>query len=77
MNLRKDISTWGLFFTAIGGVVGSGWLFGPFYAVQAAGPAAVLSWLLGGSLMMVIAFTFAELINGLSCGWWCCAIRAI
>jgi amino acid transporter len=59
--LRKDISKLGLLFTAVGGIVGSGWLLGPFYAAKMAGPAAMLAWLLGGLLMMVIALTFAEL----------------
>lgn len=61
MKFNRSITTIGLLFTAVGGIVGSGWLFGPFYAAQIAGPAAVFSWLLGGCLMMVIALTFAEL----------------
>lgn len=59
--LRQDISKLGLLFTAVGGIVGSGWLFGPFYAAKMAGPGALLSWLIGGLMMMWIAFTFAEL----------------
>ncbi len=61
MNLRRSIGTWGLLLVAVGGMIGSGWLFGPFYAAQFAGPASVLSWVIGGVLMMVIAVTFAEL----------------
>jgi len=61
MSLRRTIGTWGLLFAALGGIVGSGWLFGPFYAAKFAGPAATLSWVIGGVLMMVIAMTFAEL----------------
>lgn len=61
MALQRSIGTWGLLFAAVGGIVGSGWLFGPFYAAQFAGPAAILSWVIGGVLMMVIAMTFAEL----------------
>lgn len=59
--LKKKISNIGLLFAATGGIVGSGWLLGPFFTAQVAGPAAVLAWLLGGLLMMVIALTFAEL----------------
>jgi amino acid transporter len=51
----------GLLLAGIGSVIGSGWLFGPLYAAQIAGPAAVLSWIIGGVLMIVIALTFAEL----------------
>jgi amino acid transporter len=61
MTLRKEISKLGLLFAATGGIIGSGWLLGPYFTAQVAGPAAILSWLLGGLLMMVIAFTFAEL----------------
>lgn len=61
MNLKRTIGTWGLLFAALGGIVGSGWLFGPYYAARIAGPAAILSWVIGGCLMIVIAMTFAEL----------------
>ncbi len=59
--LNRSIGTWGMLFAAVGGIIGSGWLFGPFYAAQSAGPASILSWILGGFLMMVVALTFAEL----------------
>ena len=61
MTFKRSISSMGLFFTAVGGIVGSGWLFGPLYAAQIAGPAAIISWILGGILMLFISFTFAEL----------------
>lgn len=61
MKFKKNIGFVSLMFTAVGGIVGSGWLFGPFYAAQFAGPASILAWLIGGALMMVIALTFAEL----------------
>lgn len=61
MQYQRTIGSLGLLLAGIGSVIGSGWLFGPLYAAQIAGPAAVISWILGGLLMMVIAFTFAEL----------------
>lgn len=61
MNFSRSIGPIGLLFAGISSVIGSGWLFGPLYAAQIAGPAAVLSWLLGGILMIIIALTFAEL----------------
>ncbi len=63
MQLKRSIGTCSLLFAAVGGIVGSGWLLGPFFAAKLAGPAAVLSWLIGGCLMMVIALTFAELAS--------------
>lgn len=61
MVLKRKLGAISLLFVSIGGMVGSGWLFGPFYAAQITGPAAILAWILGGILMMVIALTFAEL----------------
>jgi amino acid transporter len=61
MNFQRTIGTPALLFSAVGGIIGSGWLFGPMYAAQVAGPAAILSWVIGGLLMIVIALTFAEL----------------
>lgn len=61
MKLQRSIGSFALLFSAVGGIVGSGWLFGPLYASQIAGPGAILSWIIGGVLMMVIALTFAEL----------------
>lgn len=61
MNFQRSIGLVGLLFAGIGSVVGTGWLFGPLYAAQIAGPAAVLSWIIGGVLMIIIALTFAEL----------------
>ena len=61
MELKRSVGRFGLLLFAVGSIVGSGWLFGPFFAAQLAGPAAIVAWCLGGLLMMFIALTFAEL----------------
>ncbi|HSW68587.1 MAG TPA: APC family permease [Gammaproteobacteria bacterium] len=61
MDFKRSIGPLGLLLAGISSVIGSGWLFGPLYAAQIAGPAAVISWVLGGILMIIIALTFAEL----------------
>ena len=61
MHVKRSIGSIALFFTAIGSMVGSGWLFGPLLVAQMAGPAGILSWVIGGILTLFIAFTFAEL----------------
>src|SRR3989344_4144164 len=61
MQLNRSISNLGLLFTAVGGIIGSGWLLGPFLAAKIAGPGSVLSWIIGGLMMMMIALTYAEL----------------
>ncbi len=63
MTFKRSISTWGLLFAAVGGMIGSGRLFGPYFAAQIAGPGAILAWLIGGILMIIVALTFAELAS--------------
>jgi amino acid transporter len=50
-----------LLFTGITGIVGSGWLFASLYAAQLAGPAAILSWCIGGAVAVLLALVYAEL----------------
>ncbi len=61
MEFKRSIGALGLLFAGIGSILGSGWLFGPLYAAQIAGPSAIISWILGACLMIFIALTFAEL----------------
>lgn len=42
-------------------MVGSGWLFAAMYAAEKAGPAAIISWVIGAVMMGMIALVFAEL----------------
>jgi amino acid transporter len=60
-RLRRHIGTIGLLFTAVGSIVGSGWLFGALNAAEIAGPAAVLAWAIGGVMIMLIGLCYAEL----------------
>lgn len=61
MALKRDISTIGLLFTSLSCMIGSGWLFGAFFTAKIAGPAAILSWTIGGLMILVVALVFAEL----------------
>ena len=60
-ELKKEISSIGLLFTSLSCMIGSGWLLSSIVAAKIAGPAAILSWLLGGILIGFIAVTFSEL----------------
>jgi len=60
-KLRRDLGFWSLAAAGIGSVIGSGWLFSAMYASQAAGPAALIAWVIAGALMLMIALVFAEL----------------
>lgn len=46
---------------SLGAIIGSGWLFAAAAASILAGPAAILSWIIGGSIVLVIALVYAEL----------------
>jgi amino acid transporter len=44
-----------------GSVIGSGWLLGTLNASEVAGPAAIVSWIVGAVLLIGIALVYAEL----------------
>jgi amino acid transporter len=60
-HLRRDVGLLGLTFVSLGSIIGSGWLLGALYGAQAAGPASLISWVLGGSMLAVLALVHAEL----------------
>src|SRR5215217_4084895 len=60
-KLHREVSSIGLLFVSLGSIIGSGWLFGALTASTIAGPAAIISWILGAVVMMVLALVHAEL----------------
>jgi amino acid transporter len=60
-QLRRALSQWDIAFLVIGAMIGSGWLFGSLGAAATAGPAAILSWVIAGFLMIFIALSYAEI----------------
>ncbi len=60
-SLRRDVGRIGLMFTSVGSVIGSGWLLGALNATQIAGPAAIISWVVGAAAIMLLALIHAEL----------------
>src|SRR5690348_2479876 len=60
-ELKRHVGVVGLLFASVGSIIGSGWLFGALNAAKEAGPAAIISWGLGGVLILLIALTYAEL----------------
>jgi len=59
--MERNIGLLSLTFVAISGILGSGWLFAPLLAAQAAGPSALIAWIIGGFAMLLLAATFAEI----------------
>jgi len=60
-KLRRDVGLVGLMFASVGSIIGSGWLFGALNASLIAGPAALMSWVLGGAAVILLALIHAEL----------------
>ena len=60
-HLRRDIGRTGLLFTGVGSIIGSGWLFGAMNASIIAGPAAIISWVVAGVMIILIGLSFSEL----------------
>lgn len=61
MQLNRRFTPITMLLLSINGMIGSAWLFGPFYAAKIAGSGAIISWILGGFATVLIALTFAEL----------------
>jgi amino acid transporter len=59
-RLHREVSTVGLLFFSLGSIIGSGWLFGSLLAAQTAGPAAIIAWVIGGLVMLILALVHAE-----------------
>ena len=59
--LKRDAGRIGLLYSSVSGIIGSGWLLGPFLAMQTAGPWSIGSWLIGAIAVLLLAFVFAEL----------------
>ena len=60
-SLKREIGTVGLLWASMGSIIGSGWLFGAQKGLLTAGPAVVISWVIGGVAILVLALVHAEL----------------
>ena len=60
-QLKRSVGFWGLMFVSLGSIIGSGWLLGALTAAEVAGPASILSWLISGAMLSMLALTYAEL----------------
>ncbi len=59
--LHREFGRIGVLFASIGSVIGSGWLLGALNATKIAGPAAIISWVIGALAVMLLALIHAEL----------------
>ncbi|MFE9452151.1 APC family permease [Streptomyces sp. NPDC006739] len=60
-GLRREVGFVGLIWASEGSIIGSGWLFGAQKALGVAGPAAIISWVIGSVAILILALVHAEL----------------
>jgi amino acid transporter len=60
-HLQRHLGFWQLTAIAVSGVIGSGWLLSAMFASQAAGPASIITWVVGGGALLLIALVMVEL----------------
>lgn len=56
----KKLSIFQIMLLSTGGMIGSGWLFSPYYGFHAAGLWVILSWAIVAVMTFIIALSFAE-----------------
>lgn len=64
-SLQRRIGLAGLTFIGVSTTIGSGWMFAAYRAAQIAGPAAIVSWLIGAFCMGLIGLCLAEVSSRL------------
>src|SRR6202161_627105 len=60
-GLDRKVGFLGLLWASEASIIGSGWLFGALGAALLAGPSAILGWVLGSVIILILALVHAEL----------------
>ncbi|HET7610582.1 MAG TPA: APC family permease [Rhodanobacteraceae bacterium] len=60
-RFKKQLSLTDLTFIGLGAIFGSGWLFSASYVADIAGPAGIVSWLVGGAAVLLLGLVYCEL----------------
>lgn len=58
---KKKMGLFQIVMLSLGALIGSGWLFGSWEATKVAGPAAIISWVIGAVVIGAIAYNYVEL----------------
>jgi len=61
VGLKREIGLIGATWASETSIIGSGWLFGSYFAAQAVGSAALICWVLAGIAVIILALVHAEL----------------
>ncbi|MEW9623962.1 APC family permease [Rhodanobacter geophilus] len=60
-KFHRQLSLTDLTFIGLGAIFGSGWLFSASHVAAIAGPAGMLSWLIGGAAVLLLGIVYCEL----------------
>lgn len=60
-HFHKSLNLTDLTFIGLGAIFGSGWLFSASYVGALAGPAGVISWVIGGAAVLLLGLVYCEL----------------
>jgi amino acid transporter len=60
-GFRREVGLLALMFISLGSIIGSGWLLGALTAATSAGGASIVSWLLAGVIIVLLALVHSEL----------------
>ncbi|TQU87652.1 aspartate:proton symporter, partial [Xanthomonas perforans] len=60
-KFHKRLSLTDLTFIGLGSIFGSGWLFSASHVSSIAGPAGIVSWILGGIAVLLLGLVYCEL----------------
>jgi amino acid transporter len=60
-HFKRRLSLVDLTFIGLGAIFGSGWLFSASHVASIAGPAGIVSWLIGGAAVLLLGLVYCEL----------------
>ncbi|MBS0432650.1 MAG: APC family permease [Proteobacteria bacterium] len=60
-RFKRQLSLVDLTFIGLGAIFGSGWLFSASHVADLAGPAGIVSWLIGGAAVLLLGLVYCEL----------------
>jgi len=61
VGLKREMGLIGAMWTSETSIIGSGWLFGSYFAALALGPSAIWAWCIAGVAVIILALVHAEL----------------
>ena len=61
VGLKREMGLIGAMWASETSIIGSGWLFGSYFAATYLGPAAIWAWIAAGAIIIVLALVHAEL----------------